>query len=113
MKWDKRTVSNDETPVMFTKYLIWFGDKGRLDLHKIISKDFPGFFHSHPANAFRIVLWGWYVEELVDGTKKTWFPGMMGFVPGPLMHRFDKISKPTFTLWLRGRSQFKIRVKQL
>lgn len=111
MKWTTYTSSKDGRLVMFSKHLLkWRGH--RIDLHRICAADSPGFFHSHPANAFRIVLCGSYTEELFDGTKRAWRPGMMGFVPGPMLHRLDAVKGPCFTLWFRGRDQFKIGVVQ-
>lgn len=35
----------------------------RLDLHKFVRADDASCFHTHPAKAFRLILWGGYVEE--------------------------------------------------
>lgn len=71
----------------------------------MVSPDDKDWFHTHPALAFRVILRGGYVEELHDGTKKTWYPGMMGWVRPELCHRIDSFlnGKSSTSLWFRGR----------
>lgn len=86
-----------------TRLIYWRGR--RVDLHKIVRADSPGCYHTHPAKAFRLILWGGYVEELEDGRKKTWQAGQFGMVPHDMSHRFHAVlsSEPCYTLWIRGR----------
>jgi len=79
MFWNKITVSGEGLIILKSKFLLKFGNY-RIDLHKITSPDIPLNYHSHPADAFRIILWGSYVEELEDGSLHRWVPGMMGFI---------------------------------
>lgn len=109
VKWDSWQGSSDIHLVMLTKHLLKWGTR-KIDLHKIIAPDLSGRFHSHPANAIRVILWGSYVEEIEGGELKTWKAGMIGFVPGPYSHRFHEVYGPCYTLWIRGISQFKIRL---
>jgi hypothetical protein len=57
------------------------------------------------------VLWGGYVEEMPDGTKKTWRPGMAGVVRPDFVHRIDRLlARRSFSLWLRGPITHKINL---
>lgn len=108
LKWD-RWVGNmvegsDATPIFFIKHLVRLFGR-RIDLHKFIEADLPQCFHTHPGNAIRVVLWGGYVEELPDGSKIEWKPGMIGLVRPAYSHRIDSLrnGRCSYSLWFRGR----------
>lgn len=84
-----------------------------IQLHKFIRADLDGCFHTHPAWAIRIVLWGGYVEELGDGRWRMWFPGRIGIVRPELEHRIGGLrnGKVSYSLWLRGPKVRKINVR--
>lgn len=76
-------------------------------LHKFTHPDDPGCFHSHPAVAYRLILWGGYVEERLDGGLHTfhkWKPGQFGRVEPDLVHRIHALlnNKFSISLWIRG-----------
>lgn len=73
-------------------------------LHCFRHADKEGCFHTHPAYAIRIILKGGYVEELGDGTFKTWKPGMIGIIRPEFEHRVASVrnGKESWSLWLRG-----------
>lgn len=106
-KWDKQitTEKGGKGEVVFkTKHLLPKIFGCRVDLHKMYRADEPGRFHSHPAWAFRIILWGGYIEELVMGVKVKWFPGCMGTIAPTYYHRIDELlnGKYSLSLWIRG-----------
>lgn len=110
MNWDHRVGSSLEEPTLLIKWLFHRWGR-RIDLHKMVRTDEPECYHTHPANkAFRIVLWGGYVEEREDGTKKTWYPGMMGWVRFNLSHRIHSLrnGRSSYSLWFRGRVEFPV-----
>lgn len=121
MKWDEWRGSLDGRPTFWLKRLLyvplwkragkWLGC--RVDLHKFIGADDPGCYHSHPAYAIRIILWGGYVEEEFVGMvnkdwEKTelhvWKPGMIGLIRPAFAHRVVQIrnGRSSYSLWLRG-----------
>lgn len=108
MKWDLMIFNNPEnptSPVIFKiKHILYWRGR-RIDLHKMVNADRAGCYHTHPAYAIRWIVWGGYVEELEDGTKKTWMPGMGGLVRPELSHRIDKLlnGRSSYSLWFRGR----------
>jgi hypothetical protein len=121
MKWDEWRGSLDGRPTFWLKRLLyipvwkragkWLGC--RVDLHKFVGADDFDCFHSHPAYAIRIILWGGYVEEVHDEATynpfgfcalKTWRPGMVGLVPPKMAHRVHSLrnKRVSYSLWLRG-----------
>lgn len=80
----------------------------RVDLHKFVGRDDFDCFHTHPAYAIRIVLWGGYSEEIFKGGQggfyRAWLPGDIGIVRPDLAHRVSTIlnGKSSYSLWLRG-----------
>ncbi len=81
----------------------------RIDLHKVVKVDDEGWFHSHPAWAVRIILWGGYEEEVLDQAfdctyRVVWWPGRVGIVRPELTHRFNYLlnGRSSYSLWLRG-----------
>lgn len=103
MNWDEWRGSLDGRPTMWIKRLLYVL-RCRIDLHKFVSNDDEGCFHTHPAHAIRIVLWGGYVEQLEDGTFATWRPGNCGIVRPALSHRVASLlnGRVSYSLWLRG-----------
>lgn len=102
MRWDEWRGRLDNVPVMWIRQLArWRGF--RVDLHKFVGPDLPGCFHTHPAKAWRLVLWGGYVEELENGAKVPWRPGAAGFVQPALSHRIDTLlnGRCSYSLWIR------------
>lgn len=103
IKYDRWVGNGDGLPVFWVKNLLrLFGWTVRL--HKFVKADAPGCFHTHPALAIRIILWGGYVEELGDGTWKTWWPGRIGIVRPELEHRIDRLrnGRASYSMWIRG-----------
>lgn len=76
----------------------------RVDLHRFVDADAPECFHTHPSLAFRVVLWGGYVEELEGGRLRIWRPGMAGVVRPELSHRVASLrnGRSSWSLWIRG-----------
>jgi len=104
--WDEWRGTLDGRPALYIKHLFCvFGY--HVDLHKIAAADDPECFHTHPANAVRIILWGGYVEEMRDGTLKDWEPGRVGIVTPDYCHRIHTLPLEVYSLslWLRGRRQ--------
>lgn len=60
--WHEWRGSVDGRPSMLIRRLLSLG-RWRLDLHKFIRADDENCFHTHPAKAFRLILWGGYIEE--------------------------------------------------
>lgn len=101
----------DGTPTMLIRHLFHF--RGwRIDLHRMVNPDMVECYHTHPAYAVRIVLSGGYIEELADGTKHTWRPGMIGLVRPPLAHRIDRLRDgvESWSLWLRAPKAHRINL---
>ena len=103
MKWDFWIGNNDHQIVFHGKRLLSLAGF-HVHLHKVVAADGPGCFHSHPAWAIRIVLWGGYVEETMDGRWRTFFPGRIGIVRPQFMHRIGGLrnGRSSWSLWLRG-----------
>lgn len=103
LRYDEWRGSLDGRPALWIKKIVKaYGCV--VQLHKFTRADDVACFHSHPAWAIRIVLWGGYVEELHDGRWRMWFPGMIGVVRPNLVHRIAGLrnAKSSYSLWLRG-----------
>lgn len=110
--WDRWIGNLDGEPAYFQKKLASaFG--WTLRLHKFVKADNPGCFHSHPAHALRLVLWGGYVEEEMQrvGSQgsmiprlRSWVPGMAGYVAPAFVHRIERLrnGRTSYSLWLHG-----------
>lgn len=98
-------------PTMYIRTLARF--RGcKLDVHRITATDAAGCFHTHPANAIRVILWNGYVEEMEDGTTRTWRAGSIGLVRPELSHRIAMLNTgPSWSLWLRGRKTHEIQLR--
>ena len=112
MDWDEWRGSLDGRPVFWTKHLLCFWDC-HMDLHKMVAADDKGCFHTHPAHAIRIILRGGYVEELEDGTLKTWTPGSIGWVRPSHCHRIYRLYnwEWSYSLWIRFRKVAKVELR--
>lgn len=115
MKWDKVLKSEkDGLPLLYIKTLLSFGGRS-IRLHKIIYPDPWEQFHTHPGRAIRIILWGGYVEEMLDGTMRTWKPGMIGLVRHDDCHRINRLlhemPRASYSLWLRGKARHETMLK--
>lgn len=116
--WDEWRGSTDGRPSMYIRRVLsWRGY--RIDIHKFVRPDDPLCFHTHPAAAIRVVLWGGYVEQI----EQTWLggyflwrkvrPGHVGVVRPNLCHRIDKLlnGRVSYSLWLRGPVTHKVKVR--
>lgn len=103
IKWTRWAGSNDGRPAMYTKVLFSFMGFEAI-IHCFVRADDPTCFHTHPAYAFRLILWGGYEEELGDGTFAEWHIGDAGVVKPDLEHRISRLlnGKESWSLWLRG-----------
>jgi hypothetical protein len=72
-------------------------------LHKFTHADDPNCFHSHPAVAYRLILWGGYVEQTIDDQFITWKPFRFGKIEPDFAHRIHRLLKrESISLWIRG-----------
>jgi hypothetical protein len=106
LRFDEWRGTMDGRPTMWVRYLIRRGNL-RVDIHKIIAADDPECWHTHPALALRLILWRGYIEEMSDGSKRTWRPGMIGLVRPELCHRIDGLrGGASYSIWWQwGRRQ--------
>lgn len=112
MKWEEWRGSFDGRPSLWIKKLVRaFGCV--VQLHKFVRADDPGCFHTHPATAVRVILWGGYIEELGDGRRRAWLPCMVGILRPELEHRIDTLlnGHTSYSLWLRGPKRAAINIR--
>lgn len=111
MHWDEWRGSMDSRPIFWVKHLLC-GRGFHIDLHKMVAKDDPDCFHTHPASAVRVILWGGYVEELEDGRHRMWRPGMIGLVRTSCSHRIAgfRNGRVSYSLWIRFRKRAKVEL---
>lgn len=86
----------------------------RVAIHKFENADDIGCFHDHPAWAFRLVLWGGYIEEAFVSSRgssfetgyyryRKWFPGRFGIIRPEFQHRIHSLmARRSVSLWIRG-----------
>lgn len=97
-----------EETTLYIRRLVNFRGR-RIDLHKMVNADDEGCYHSHPALAWRFVLWGGYIEETPDEEWIVWKPWRMGFVRPEFKHRIAfLLGKCSISLWIRGKVTHKI-----
>ena len=118
MKWHEWRYNKDEgKPVFFIKHLVnLFGC--RINLHKIVDVDDADCYHTHPAKAIRIILWGGYYEhefEQCEGYEvihlHQWSPRRFGIVKPEYCHRISTLLKgPSYSLWIRFRKTTEIKL---
>jgi len=110
MKWDKWRKNLEGKDVFYTKFLFTiFGV--RFAIHKMVGPDTENAYHTHPAKAIRVILWGGYSEDIYekadDGAKLVtgarWFPGKIGLVKPSTTHRVSAIhnGRSSYSLWIR------------
>lgn len=111
MRWDEWRGTLGGRHIMHIKRL--FSCRGfNLDLHKMVGVDDPGCFHTHPAKALRVVLWGGYVEELHQGGTVTLWPLSGGMVVPEHCHRVAwLIQGPSYSLWFRWPKTHEIELR--
>lgn len=113
INWDEWRGAHDGRPVLYIKTLASWGEY-KLQLHKFVRGDDPGCYHSHPAKALRLILWGGYIEKVllpVHPPSKfisticihhKWWPLKCGIVRPELVHRIMGLrGGACYTLWLR------------
>lgn len=112
MRWDEWRGSLDGRPALWIRKLVRvFGCV--VQVHKFVRADDAGCYHTHPAWAVRIVLWGGYVEETGDGRWRAWFPGRIGIVKPSYEHRIAGLmnGRSSWSLWLRGPKVAEIKMR--
>lgn len=110
INWDEWRGSLDGRPIMWIKNLLSFRGY-KLDLHKFVGADDSQCFHTHPARALRVILWGGYIEELENGTNRKWFPLRFGIVTPSLSHRISKLLYArSYSIWFRWPKTAKIKL---
>jgi hypothetical protein len=103
LRFDEWRGSFDGRPSLWIKKLFRaFGCVAQV--HMFVRADDEGCYHTHPAWAVRIIVWGGYVEELGDGSRISWPPGMIGVVAPHLEHRIHSLlnGRSSWSIWLRG-----------
>lgn len=112
MEWDEWIGAMDGRPTMWVKHLLC-GFGCHIDLHKMVAKDDEACFHTHPAYAFRLVLWGGYTEQLDDFRFVHWFPGSFGIVRPETCHRIAHLlnARVSYSLWIRFRKCAPVRLR--
>lgn len=124
--WTNWIGTTDQQPVFFYRKLAswrWRGKEWTLRIHKFVGADDPGCFHTHPAVAYRLVIWNGYHEEIVD--PYVWINGYHGLIPPSLIverrfghfdriepsfcHRIDSLrGKVSYSLWIHGEKEAEI-----
>lgn len=112
MEYDEWRGSMDGRPTLWVKHLLC-GRGFHVDLHKMTAADDPECFHTHPAYAIRLVLWGGYAEQVEDGRWRMWFPARLGVVPPGLSHRVAGLrnGRASWSLWVRFRKVAKVELR--
>ena len=105
--WDEYFSAREGLYTLLVKRVVGLFGR-RLDLHKMSAPDDPECFHTHPAKAIRIIVWGGYVEEIPHGPGRrlrTWRPGMVGLIRPEFTHRVHRLrnGKDSMSIWLRGK----------
>ena len=119
MKFDVVIKDPLDSPVMGIKHIFHF--RGwRIDLHVMFGVDLPGCYHTHPAKAIRVILWGGYEEDhwswrarnmkgdtvkrFIPGSYKTGTPGMIGYIRPSFCHRISSLrnARKSVSLWFRA-----------
>jgi hypothetical protein len=119
MGWDRHQFNenNPTVPVFYIRTLFRF--KGwTVRIHKFTAADASGCFHSHPARAWRLILWGGYREEILDFDEhkpiyEDWAPGRFGWITPDFEHRIDKLhnGRSSYSLWIRGPITHKVKTQ--
>ncbi len=107
LDWDEWRGDLAGNPTMFIWRLASFRGY-RLDLHRMVAPDAWDCFHSHPATAMRVVLYGGYMEEIEapEGQPRKWkiVPARsVSLVRPEFSHRISSLPRGvSWSLWLRG-----------
>lgn len=114
--WDEWRGSMDGRPTMWIKRLLRIAG-WRLDAHKFVAADDADCFHTHPAYALRIVLWGGYEEQVHIGTSaltyyRIWGPLNFGIVRPDYCHRVSRLlnGRASYSLWLRAPANYDVKL---
>ncbi|MCA1831251.1 MAG: hypothetical protein LC750_00625 [Actinobacteria bacterium] len=112
LTWDEWRGSMDGRETLWVKHL-WRRLGRHIDLHKMVGKDDPDCFHTHPAYAIRVILRGGYVEELEGGRHRMWRPGMIGIVKPTCSHRIAGLrnGRASYSLWIRFRKRATVELR--
>lgn len=112
MKWHEWRGAMDGRPTLWVRHLLC-GFGRHVDLHKMVAPDDEGCFHTHPAYAIRIILWGGYAEELENGIIVTWKPGQVGIVRPECSHRIAWLRNglASYSLWIRFKKRAKVYLR--
>lgn len=101
-------------PIMWMRKLFTLG-QWSFFLHLIVGTDHLDCYHTHPATAYRLILWGGYCEELEDDKERVysrWLPLRFGKVTPDLSHRIHRVyGRRCLTLWIRGPVTHKIKLR--
>jgi len=120
VRWDEWRGSLDGRPVFYTKKLFTlFGV--RVCLHKMVDADDPECFHTHPAKAVRVILWGGYRELICDQEAPfpsarlrffKWRPLMFGLVKPNFCHRIYDLNngKVSYSIWIRFKKTHDVKL---
>lgn len=128
-KYTYQRGGDEAVPTFFSRELFTFNG-WTVELHGFNATDYEGEFHSHPYDAYRFILSGGYVEEVVpkscaylvrdDGIKEitcetqrcVFYEGEHGPVEWSHRHRISELITPVhsedsdnkmvFTLWFHG-----------
>ena len=109
--WTEWRGSLDGRPTIWIKSLVkLFGCS--IDLHKMTGIDDEDCFHTHPATAIRIILWGGYEEQTPDLALHAWMPGRTGIVRPVFAHRISWVfnDKYSLSLWIRFRKTAEVKL---
>jgi len=116
IKWDASIRCADtHEPIMLIKNLFYIEERRLfgwvvipqlvLDLHMMVRADYAFCYHTHPYWAYRLPIWGGYVEEIECGIYTTFWPFRLGYVHPTLAHRIEcLLGRRSLSLWLRGKS---------
>lgn len=106
--WNEWRGHFDGTPVFYSRTLFRIKE-WKICIHKMVEADLLDCFHTHPATAWRIILWGGYSEEIrLDSSGssiiKKLRPCYIGKVKPEFTHRIYRLTNKTssFSLWVRG-----------
>lgn len=88
----------------------------RVSIHKFVTSDPYECFHSHPATAYRLVLWGGYEEEVWIDKDNSYLERVgwlhFGKVAPNYIHRINRLlnGKSSVSLWIRSPKTHEIKL---
>lgn len=87
----------------------WWG--WTVALHRFHRADPLERFHSHHANAIRVILSGGYIEEWhVPPEMRCWGVGKVGYLRIKDVHRVEAVAERTWSLWITFRRRAEVRL---